>query len=168
MGNTFAVGGVAHKMVIGPTGSGKSVLLAFLALQFRRYAGARVVIFDKGEGALAATMGVGGMHVELGTREGSLSFQPLADIDRIEERRWVGEGETGTTLAENGLEVKEEIAKISTLLVANRASYKLRAEASGLASATDCVPIYPFAPGLVSTITLWPRSCSIGILIIRT
>jgi type IV secretion system protein TrbE len=97
----FAVGGVGHKMVIGPTGSGKSVLLAFLALQFRRYPGARVVIFDKGEGALAATMGVGGMHVELGTREGSLSFQPLAGIDRIEERRWALEWVLGLLASES-------------------------------------------------------------------
>ena len=97
----FAVGGVAHKMVIGPTGSGKSVLLAFLALQFRRYPGARVVIFDKGEGALAATMGVGGMHVELGTKEGSLAFQPLADIDRIEERRWALEWVIGLLASES-------------------------------------------------------------------
>jgi len=34
-----------------------------------------------------------------------------------------------TTLVENGLEVKEEIARISSVLVANRASYKLRADA---------------------------------------
>mgnify|MGYP002085323627 CR=1 FL=1 len=39
--------------------------------------------------------------------------------------------ETGTTLAENGLEVKEEILGISTMLVANRASYKLRCAVVG-------------------------------------
>ena len=35
--------------------------------------------------------------------------------------------ETGATLVQNGLEVKEEILSVSTLVVANRASYKLRA-----------------------------------------
>jgi ATP phosphoribosyltransferase len=35
--------------------------------------------------------------------------------------------ETGATLVQNGLEVKEEVAHVSSLLVANRASYKLRA-----------------------------------------
>ena len=39
--------------------------------------------------------------------------------------------ETGATLAENGLEIKEEIAQVSTLLIANRASYKLRREVLG-------------------------------------
>ena len=33
------VGDVGHTLVVGPTGAGKSVLLALMALQFRRYAG---------------------------------------------------------------------------------------------------------------------------------
>ena len=37
--------------------------------------------------------------------------------------------ETGTTLRENDLEVLETVAEVSTLLIANRASYKLRAAA---------------------------------------
>jgi type IV secretion system protein VirB4 len=36
------VGDVGHALVVGPTGAGKSVLLAFMALQFRRYPGARI------------------------------------------------------------------------------------------------------------------------------
>ena len=36
--------------------------------------------------------------------------------------------ETGETLAQNGLEVLEEVARVSSVLVANRASYKLRQE----------------------------------------
>src|SRR5258705_5467556 len=31
------VGDVGHALVVGPTGAGKSVLLALMALQFRRY-----------------------------------------------------------------------------------------------------------------------------------
>ena len=41
------VGDVGHQLIVGPTGAGKSVLLALLALQFRRYPGAQVYIFDK-------------------------------------------------------------------------------------------------------------------------
>ena len=37
--------------------------------------------------------------------------------------------ETGTTLRENDLEVLETVAEVSTLLIANRAAYKLRAGA---------------------------------------
>ncbi len=36
--------------------------------------------------------------------------------------------ETGETLAQNGLEEREDVARISSVLVANRAAYKLRQE----------------------------------------
>ena len=42
------VGDVGHTLVVGPTGSGKSVLLALMALQFRRYDRAQVFAFDFG------------------------------------------------------------------------------------------------------------------------
>src|SRR5262249_25195827 len=35
------VGDVGHSLIVGPTGAGKSVLLALLALQFRRFIGAQ-------------------------------------------------------------------------------------------------------------------------------
>ena len=50
------VGDVGHTLMVGPTGAGKSVLLATLALQFRRFIGAQVVIFDKGRSARAAAL----------------------------------------------------------------------------------------------------------------
>ena len=42
------VGDVGHTLVVGPTGSGKSVLLACMALQFRRYERSQVFAFDFG------------------------------------------------------------------------------------------------------------------------
>jgi type IV secretion/conjugal transfer VirB4 family ATPase len=74
------VGDVGHTLIVGPTGSGKSVLLSLLALQFRRFIGAQVVLFDRGRSARAATLAMGGESIELGL-EGSLSLQPLARID---------------------------------------------------------------------------------------
>lgn len=85
------VGDVGHMLVVGPTGAGKSVLLALLALQFRRYAGARIVIFDKGWSARAAVLAMGGAHHELGAARRALSFQPLRDIDQSGERSWAAE-----------------------------------------------------------------------------
>ena len=41
------VGDVGHTLVLGMTGSGKSVLLNTLAYQSRKY-GSRIVFFDKG------------------------------------------------------------------------------------------------------------------------
>jgi type IV secretion system protein VirB4 len=60
------VGDVGHAFIVGPTGSGKSVLLSLLALQFRRFRGAQVVLFDRGRSARAATLAMGGESVELG------------------------------------------------------------------------------------------------------
>lgn len=86
------VGDVGHMLAVGPTGAGKSVLLALLALQFRRYCGARVYIFDKGWSARAAVLAMGGTHHPLGlggSGEGeSLAFQPLRRIDEAAQRSW--------------------------------------------------------------------------------
>jgi type IV secretion system protein VirB4 len=78
------VGDVGHTLVVGPTGAGKSVLLSLLALQFRRFIGAQVVIFDRGRSARATALAMGGESIELGL-DGSLSLQPLADIDQPSE-----------------------------------------------------------------------------------
>ncbi len=97
------VGDVGHALVVGPTGAGKSVLLAFLALQWRRYAGAQVFIFDKGGSARAALLGMGGNTLDLGAKI-QAPIQPLARIDDPDNRSnaldWV-EG----LLAQEGLDL---------------------------------------------------------------
>lgn len=88
------VGDVGHMMIVGPTGAGKSVLLALIALQFRRYPGSQVYIFDMGRSARAATLAMGGEHHGLGLGGDAgetIAFQPLAGIDRAEERAWAAE-----------------------------------------------------------------------------
>jgi len=72
-----------------------------------------------------------GLQVEIVNVQSSVELAPLTGLaDRI-----VDLVETGTTLAENGLEVKEHILDVSTLLVANRASYKLHPVAHALVAA---------------------------------
>jgi type IV secretion system protein VirB4 len=89
------VGDVGHLLIVGPTGAGKSVLLALIALQFRRYDRAQIYIFDKGWSARAAVLGMGGAHHALGLSasrdEPVLAFQPLRQIDRPGERAWAHE-----------------------------------------------------------------------------
>jgi len=88
------VGDVGHMLVVGPTGAGKSVLLALLALQFRRYADSQVYIFDKGFSARAAVLAMGGAHHALGLGADAgetLAFQPLRRIDDATERSWAVE-----------------------------------------------------------------------------
>src|SRR5256885_5967486 len=71
------IGDVGHTLVAGPTGMGKSVLLATLAMQFRRYRGSRVFAFDMGRSMRATILGLGGEHYDLGM-DGEIAFQPLA------------------------------------------------------------------------------------------
>jgi type IV secretion system protein VirB4 len=90
------VGDVGHTLVVGPTGAGKSVLLALIALQFRRYASSRVFAFDFGGSIRAAALAMGGDWHDLG---GALSddaiepvaLQPLAAIRDPAEQAWAAE-----------------------------------------------------------------------------
>ena len=90
------VGDVGHTLVVGPTGAGKSVLLALMALQFRRYPDAQIFAFDFGGSIRAAALAMGGDWHDLG---GALSddasepvaLQPLALIDDVAERAWAAE-----------------------------------------------------------------------------
>ena len=87
------IGDVGHMLVVGPTGAGKSVLLSLLAMQFRRYPGAQLFIFDKGWSARGAVLAMGGAHHELagGGQAGGLTFQPLRHIHQASERTWAAE-----------------------------------------------------------------------------
>lgn len=100
-------GDVGHSLVVGPTGAGKSVLLSLLALQFMRYEEAQVFIFDKGESAKAATLGMGGEHYGLGG-DGALCFQPLARIDEEGSRTWAQDWLV-SLLSHEGVDVTPEI-----------------------------------------------------------
>ena len=84
---------VGHTLVFGPTGSGKSTLLALIAAQFRRYAGAQVFAFDKGNSMLPLTLGVGGNHYDIGGEgEGAaLCFCPLLDLEGEGDRAWASQ-----------------------------------------------------------------------------
>ena len=74
------VGDVGHTLIVGPTGSGKSVLLSLLAAQWQRYENAQVFVFDKGRSARAITLAMDGAWLPLAGEERP-SLQPLSDID---------------------------------------------------------------------------------------
>jgi type IV secretion system protein VirB4 len=91
------VGDVGHCLIVGPTGAGKSVLLALMALQFRRYEGNQIFAFDYGGSIRAAALAMGGDWQDLGGSlhdagsDGSVALQPLARIDEAAERAWAAE-----------------------------------------------------------------------------
>jgi type IV secretion/conjugal transfer VirB4 family ATPase len=90
------VGDVGHALIVGPTGAGKSVLLALMAMQFCRYDNAQIFAFDFGGSIRATALGMGGDWQDLGgmladeASEG-VQLQPLAHIDDPAERAWAAE-----------------------------------------------------------------------------
>jgi type IV secretion system protein VirB4 len=101
------VGDVGHSLILGPTGAGKSVLLSLLALQFRRYQGAQVFMFDKGRSARAAVLAMGGRSYDLALDKG-LSFQPLSTIDQPGSLAFALDWVLGL-LANEGVEIKPDV-----------------------------------------------------------
>ncbi|WP_284394559.1 conjugal transfer protein TrbE [Devosia yakushimensis] len=90
------VGDVGHTLVVGPTGAGKSVLLALMALQFRRYDNSQVFAFDFGGSIRTAVLAMGGDWHDLGGEltegaETSVSLQPFAGIEHTPERAWAAD-----------------------------------------------------------------------------
>ncbi len=90
------VGDVGHTLIAGPTGNGKSVLLALMAMQFRRYPNSQIFAFDFGGSIRTAVLAMGGDWHDLGGSlsagsETSVSLQPLAGINDRAERAWAAE-----------------------------------------------------------------------------
>ena len=86
------VGDVGHTMVVGPSGTGKSVLLNTMEAHFLKYKNTKVFIFDKAASSRATTLAVGGSFYNLAAEgTGELSFQPLAQVDDDNEIKWAKE-----------------------------------------------------------------------------
>ena len=106
------VGDVGHTLVVGPTGAGKSVLLALMALQFRRYENSQIFAFDFGGSIRPAMLAMGGDWHNLGNAasgQGALdplavlaladrpdavdavSLQPLGHVHHTSERAWAAD-----------------------------------------------------------------------------
>lgn len=141
------VGDVGHTLVVGPTGAGKSVLLALLALQFRRFIGAQVVLFDRGRSARAATVAMGGASIDLGL-EGTLSLQPLARVDEPGEIAFALEWVTALLAAE-GVRVTPDVkdavwTALQSLASAPRAERTLTGLAVLIQSAALVAALSPY------------------------
>ncbi|WP_162165538.1 conjugal transfer protein TrbE [Campylobacter fetus] len=82
------VGDLGHTLIFGPTGAGKSVLLANIALNFEKYQNAKVFAFDKGKSLLALTLATGGTHYDIAGENSSLAFAPLCNIKSQAQIAW--------------------------------------------------------------------------------
>jgi type IV secretion system protein VirB4 len=93
--NTFA-DDVGSAIVIGPTGSGKTVLLNTMALQDFRYPDMQVFYFDKDYGAYVVAKAAGGVHYDLlgeskSTEKDRLSLYPLGKLNSLTELTWAAD-----------------------------------------------------------------------------
>jgi type IV secretion system protein VirB4 len=79
---------LGHCLVVGPSRSGKSVLMNFLLAQFLRYPRARVIVFDKDRSCRIPTLLQGGQWSDPGT-PGSVRCNPLAEVDSPDGRAWL-------------------------------------------------------------------------------
>jgi type IV secretory pathway VirB4 component len=79
-------GDVGHQAVVGPTGTGKSIFLAFQALRQLHFEGGRSIIFDRGHSFAPLTEAVDGVYYDLDEME--TGFQPFSNVDHAPERRW--------------------------------------------------------------------------------
>ncbi|PKU22823.1 hypothetical protein [Telmatospirillum siberiense] len=83
---------VAHAVCIGPTGSGKTTVMTFLAGMALRHPRLRAYIFDRYQGAYVFTTALGGAYLNPTTGEtalGSCSLNPFQCQDTPENRAFL-------------------------------------------------------------------------------
>jgi type IV secretion system protein TrbE len=77
---------VGHTMIVGPTGGGKSTLLAFLLAQFLRYPNAQIFAFDQGKSLEKICRANQGQHYHLLKQD--IKLAPLANLDQVKDLSW--------------------------------------------------------------------------------
>ena len=84
---TLHSGDVGHTLIFGPTGAGKTVLMATVAIQALRYPGVVIWSFDYKRGMLATVKACGGRHYDV-AGENPLAFCPLGELGTADNLAW--------------------------------------------------------------------------------
>lgn len=152
---SLAHGDVQHSLVLGPTGTGKSVLVNLLIHQYLRYPQAQVLAIDKGWSLYGATRAAGGHHYALSPdaeAATSYRFAPVAELDtpadRMAASAWLQE-----LLVLQGLEVgPAEVAALNRALelLAGSPSRTLKTLASKVQSVPIREALAPYTSGPVA------------------
>jgi type IV secretion system protein VirB4 len=145
----FHVGDVGHTTIMGPTGSGKTVLVNFLCAQAQKYR-CRLFFFDKDRGAEIFVRAIGGTYSILGGGQSS-GFNPLQLPDTAENRTFLIEWLQSLVTTLNEPFTSQDLDRISHAVSGN---FKLAPEDRTLAK------IAPFlgmpGPGtLAGRLAMW-------------
>jgi type IV secretion system protein TrbE len=81
-------GDLGHVLIFGPTKGGKSTLIAFLIVSFRRYPRVTIWVFDKGNSFYCLCQALGGQHYDVGADSGKLCFAPLSYLQTPGDLAW--------------------------------------------------------------------------------
>ena len=103
---------VGHTLLFGPSGTGKSTLIALFCAQWLRYENATVVAIDKDLSLRTLTHAVGGSHHVLNVSNNDERFAPFYAIDDPAERAWAADWIEDLCRVQNvepTLEQREEI-----------------------------------------------------------
>lgn len=98
---------VAHCCIIGPTGQGKTTLLAFLAGQAMRHRDLRVYFFDRHRGVEIFCNAVKGAYINFDGDEGATSLNPFSCSDIPENRAFLRRWLKAITMVDDSLSEKE-------------------------------------------------------------
>lgn len=111
---------VGHTTIIGPTGSGKTVLLNFLCAQAQKF-NCRTFFFDKDRGAEIFVRGIGGKYTIIEPSQ-KCSFNPLQLPDIPENRTFLAEWLHALVTAHDEPFTAQDMDRINEAVIGN---YKL-------------------------------------------
>ena len=117
----FHLRDVGHTTIIGPTGSGKTVLMNFLCAQARKF-NCRMFLFDKDRGAEIFVRALGGKYANIDPAA-PCHFNPLQLDDTLENRTFITEWLAALVTPNNEPLTAEDLETINRAVDGN---FKLR------------------------------------------
>lgn len=116
----FHVRDVGHTMIIGPTGSGKTVTMNFLCAQAQKF-NCRMFFFDKDRGAEIFIKAMGGKYTTIDTSKIS-GFNPLALPETNENKAFLNEWIRSMVSVNGEVITATDMTRINEAIIGN---YKL-------------------------------------------
>ena len=111
---TAAANAVAHCILLGSTGQGKTTLLAFLAGQAMRHRDLRVYFFDRHRGVEVFCSAIQGAYVNFDGDENSTSMNPFSCQDVPENRAFLRRWLKAITMVNDAVSEKEIARAVTT------------------------------------------------------